>query len=109
MELHKLDCLSEHRILTLQFSPDFLKEHPPNNPPNGLLMGDDLLLSRFRPGPNFTRNVATIEDAHSKESLEAEEAWNSSENDAFQPRFQFEGSVSISPMRHSFFVRREKA
>jgi poly(A) polymerase len=65
MELHKLDCLSSHRMLdSYNFVRDFLKEIPPEQvrPPR-LLTGDDLLYLGYRPGPKFSEMLRAIEDA----------------------------------------------
>lgn len=65
LELHRLDCLSSHRILAnYEFVRRFLEETPPEEvrPPR-LLTGEDLKAMGFVPGPRFREILQAVEDA----------------------------------------------
>lgn len=65
LELHRLDCLSSHRMLdSYDHVRTFLAETPPEQVrPARLLTGDDLKALGFRPGPLFKEVLASIEEA----------------------------------------------
>jgi poly(A) polymerase len=79
LALHRLDCLSSHRQLdAYRFVERFIAETPPEQVrPDRLLTGDDLQAMGFKPGPLFSRILATLEDAQLEGQLktweEAEE------------------------------------
>src|SRR3569833_1452612 len=55
MALHKMDCLSSHRDLSLY---DFVKKKMEETPaaeirPEPLIKGEDLIAAGYRPGPQF--------------------------------------------------------
>jgi len=65
LELHRLDCLSSHRDLSLY---DFAKEKLHSMPeeqirPKPLLTGYDLIQAGYTPGPQFKELLAAVEDA----------------------------------------------
>jgi len=65
LDLHRMDCLSSHRMLgNYEFVRRFTEETPPEEirPPR-LLTGDDLLAIGLRPGPVFKEILNTIEEA----------------------------------------------
>ncbi len=65
LELHRLDCLSSHRILdNYEFVRRFLAETPPDQvrPPR-LITGDDLKQLGLVPGPEFRSILQAVEDA----------------------------------------------
>ncbi|HEV8383307.1 MAG TPA: CCA tRNA nucleotidyltransferase [Candidatus Acidoferrales bacterium] len=65
LELHRLDCLSSHRMLdNYNFVRRFLEETPPEQvrPPR-LLTGDDLKELGLEPGPQFRSLLQAVEDA----------------------------------------------
>jgi len=65
MALHRLDCLSSHRHLeAYEFVQRFLQETPPEQVrPERLLTGEHLIDMGYRPGPQFARILAALEDA----------------------------------------------
>jgi len=65
MALHRLDCLSSHRHLeAYEFVQRFLDETPPEQVrPERLLTGEHLIELGYRPGPEFARILALVEDA----------------------------------------------
>jgi tRNA nucleotidyltransferase/poly(A) polymerase len=65
LELHRLDCASSHgHFENYEFAKSKFEETPPEilRPPR-LLTGDDLIEAGYRPGPDFTRMLETVEDA----------------------------------------------
>ena len=65
LELHRLDCLSSHRMLdNYNFVRRFLEETPPEHvrPPR-LVTGDDLKQLGLEPGPQFRTLLQAVEDA----------------------------------------------
>lgn len=63
--LHRMDCLSSHRDLSLY---DFARQsyeaaEPENIRPAPLLTGDDLIALGYRPGPAFRSMLELAEDA----------------------------------------------
>jgi poly(A) polymerase len=65
LELHRLDCLSSHRNLAnYEFAVRKLAETPAQIlKPVRLLTGHDLVRLGYRPGPEFARILAEVEDA----------------------------------------------
>jgi poly(A) polymerase len=65
LELHRLDCLSSHRMLNnYEFVQKFVRETPPEQiRPARLLTGDDLVAIGFRPGPSFKQILDSVEEA----------------------------------------------
>ncbi len=75
MELHRLDCLSSHRDLTLY---DFAKEKFEHTPaeqirPAPLINGDDLIAAGFKPGPQFKEMLTVVEDAQLEGAIKTKE------------------------------------
>jgi poly(A) polymerase len=65
LELHRLDCLSSHRILeNYDFMQRFLAQTPEEEvrPPR-ILTGDDLKRLGYKPGPQFRQMLDSLEDA----------------------------------------------
>ena len=65
LELHRIDCLSSHRDLTLY---EYAKERYETLPeeavkPPLLVTGEDLIAAGYRPGPLFKEMLAAAEDA----------------------------------------------
>ncbi len=65
LALHRLDCLSSHKILALH---DYAKQHYETIPeaevrPKLLVTGRDLLAAGYQPGPLFKQWLALAEDA----------------------------------------------
>ncbi len=65
LELHRMDCLSSHRILRLY---DFAKSRYEATPaeevrPVPLVTGRDLIAAGYKPGPEFKHLLALAEDA----------------------------------------------
>lgn len=65
LELHRMDCLSSHRILDLyhytrekmaQLAPEQVRPRP-------LISGDDLLAAGYKQGPSFKEILSAAEDA----------------------------------------------
>lgn len=65
LELHRMDCLSSHRDLSLyQFVQQKLAEIPPEQVrPKLFVTGRDLIALGHRPGPGFKRMLQAAEDA----------------------------------------------
>jgi poly(A) polymerase len=75
LELHRLDCLSSHRDLTLY---DFAKEKYEHMPaeqirPAPLITGRDLIASGFTPGPHFKELLTAVEDAQLEGAISTKE------------------------------------
>lgn len=75
LELHRLDCLSSHRDLTLY---EFAKEKLRNTPaeqirPHLLISGDDLIQAGYKPGPQFKAMLTAVEDAQLEGSISTRE------------------------------------
>ena len=65
LDLHRLDCLSSHRILdNYDFVRRFTEETPAEeiHPPR-LVTGDDLLAIGLKPGPVFKEILNAVEEA----------------------------------------------
>jgi poly(A) polymerase len=65
LELHRLDCQSSHRNLTLyEFTKNQIHKLPPEQVrPAPLVTGDDLIATGYSPGPQFKEILSAIEDA----------------------------------------------
>jgi poly(A) polymerase len=71
LELHRLDCLSSHRDLSLY---DFAREKFHALPaqqirPDPLITGSDLIAAGYRPGPKFKELLTAVEDAQLEGSI----------------------------------------
>ena len=79
LELHRIDCLSSHRDLTLY---EFVRGRFESTPadqvrPRPLLSGHDLIRAGYKPGPEFKEILSAVEDAQLEGRLETrEEAMN---------------------------------
>src|SRR5450631_3622629 len=79
MELHRIDCLSSHRDLSLY---NFVGEKVRTTPaeqirPAALISGTDLIAIGYPPGPRFKEILSALEDAQLEGKLQSRE-------DAFQ-------------------------
>jgi poly(A) polymerase len=65
LELHRLDCANSNRNLeTWEFVSEKVKEIPPEQlKPPRVLSGADLIAAGYRPGPQFSEMLQSIEDA----------------------------------------------
>ncbi len=75
LELHRLDCLSSHRMLdNLELVQKFIQETPPEevHPPR-LINGKDLQGMGFRPGPIFKEILEAVEEAQLEGKLQSHE------------------------------------
>jgi poly(A) polymerase len=65
LELHRLDCQSSHRDLSLyDFAKEKFHELPPEQiRPVPLITGDDLIAAGYKPGPMFKELLTAVEDA----------------------------------------------
>ena len=75
LELHRLDCLSSHRDLSLY---EYAKENFYNMPeeqirPEPLLNGDDLIAAGYKPGPQFKELLTAVEDAQLEGAISTKE------------------------------------
>jgi poly(A) polymerase len=75
LELHRLDCLSSHRDLSLY---EFAKEKFHSLPqeqirPAPLITGDDLIAAGYKPGPMFKDLLTAVEDAQLDGSISTRE------------------------------------
>ncbi len=75
LELHRMDCLSSHRNLSLY---NFARERLQNIPaeeirPKLLLNGEDLIALGYKPGPQFRLILSAIEDGQLEGSLRTRE------------------------------------
>jgi poly(A) polymerase len=75
LELHRLDCQSSHRDLSLY---EFAKEKFETLPaeqirPAPLITGDDLIAAGYTPGPAFKELLAVVEDAQLEGSISTKE------------------------------------
>ena len=73
LELHRLDCLSSHRDLSLyEFSRDKLQSLQPEQiRPQLLINGDDLIQAGYQPGPQFKEWLTAVEDAQLEGAIES--------------------------------------
>jgi poly(A) polymerase len=75
LELHRLDCMSSHRDLSLY---EFAKEKLENTPeqeirPEPLITGLDLIQHGWKPGPQFRTVLQAVEDAQLEGELHTRE------------------------------------
>jgi tRNA nucleotidyltransferase/poly(A) polymerase len=75
LALHRLDCLSSHRDLSLY---DFAKEKFETMPeeqvrPEPLITGYDLIAAGFQPGPQFKEWLTAVEDAQLEGTIRTKE------------------------------------
>jgi poly(A) polymerase len=75
IELHRLDCQSSHRDLSLY---DFAKEKFHTLPaeqirPQPLITGADLIAAGYKPGPRFKELLTAVEDAQLDGSINTKE------------------------------------
>lgn len=65
LALHRMDCMASHRDLSLyQFARErYETAEPEQIRPTPLITGDDLIALGYRPGPDFRRMLALVEDA----------------------------------------------
>jgi poly(A) polymerase len=75
LELHRLDCLSSHRMLE---NYDFVRRFNEETPaaeirPPRLVTGDDLLAIGLRPGPLFKEILNAVEEAQLNDSIRTRE------------------------------------
>jgi poly(A) polymerase len=75
LELHRLDCQSSHRDLSLY---DFAKEKFNTMPqeqirPTPLITGTDLIAAGYKPGPQFKELLTAVEDAQLEGSIRTKE------------------------------------
>jgi poly(A) polymerase len=89
LELHRLDCQSSHRDLSLY---DFAREKFHALPaeqirPTPLITGDDLIAAGYKPGPQFKELLTAVEDAQLDGSITTkEEAMALVQKTAEEPR-----------------------
>jgi len=88
LELHRLDCQSSHRDLSLyEFAKEKFHALPEEQiRPTPLITGDDLIAAGFKPGPQFKALLTAVEDAQLDESISTkEEAMELVKSLAMQP------------------------
>jgi poly(A) polymerase len=75
LELHRLDCQSSHRDLSLyEFAREKFHELPPEQiRPQPLITGDDLIAAGYKPGPMFKELLTAVEDAQLEGSIGTKE------------------------------------
>ena len=75
MELHRIDCLSSHRDLSLyDFVGEKLRTTPPEEiRPAPLISGRDLIELGYEPGPRFKEILSAVEDAQLEGKLHSRE------------------------------------
>ena len=75
LELHRQDCLSSHGGLdNYEFAKSKFEASPPEQlRPIRLLTGDDLIQSGYKPGPDFSRMLETVEDAQLESRIRTKE------------------------------------
>ena len=75
LELHRLDCLSSHRMLNhYDFVQKFVRETPAEQiRPARLLTGDDLVAIGLRPGPSFKQILDSVEEAQLNNLIQTRE------------------------------------
>jgi len=71
--LHRVDCLSSHRDLSLyEFTREKLAHTPPQEiRPSPLITGDDLIAAGYQPGPQFKQILSALEDLQLEGKLHA--------------------------------------
>ncbi len=75
LELHRLDCLSSHRDLSLY---DYARKQLSIMPseqirPKPLITGNDLIEAGYKPGPEFKKLLTAVEDAQLDGSINSRE------------------------------------
>lgn len=75
LELHRLDCVnSKGNLDTYRFVSSKLDEIPPEQlKPPPLLRGNDLIAAGYKPGPNFSAMLQTVEDAQLEGAIKDKE------------------------------------
>ena len=75
LELHRLDCMSSHRDLSLyDFAKEKFHELPPEQiRPTPLITGADLIAAGYQPGPQFKELLTAVEDAQLDGSIATKE------------------------------------
>ena len=75
LEMHRLDCLSSHRDLTLyEFAKEKLATTPPEQiRPQPLLTGHDLIAAGYAAGPRFKEMLSEVEDAQLEGAVKSKE------------------------------------
>jgi poly(A) polymerase len=75
LELHRLDCQSSHRDLSLYaFAKQKFHSLPQEQiRPTPLLTGDDLIAAGYKPGPMFKELLTAVEDAQLEGSISTKE------------------------------------
>jgi poly(A) polymerase len=75
LEMHRLDCLSSHRDLTLyDFARDKLATTPPEQiRPEPLVTGHDLIAAGYPAGPRFKNILSEVEDAQLEGAVKTKE------------------------------------
>jgi poly(A) polymerase len=75
LELHRLDCMSSHRDLSLyEFAREKFNALPAEQiRPQPLITGDDLIAAGYQPGPQFKQLLTTVEDAQLDGSISTKE------------------------------------
>src|SRR5215831_9474131 len=75
LELHRLDCQSSHRDLSLYgFAKEKFHALPAEQiRPTPLITGDDLIAAGYKPGPQFKELLTAVEDAQLEGSITTKE------------------------------------
>jgi len=75
LELHRLDCLSSHRDLSLyEFAREKFHAMPEQQiRPEPLITGDDLISAGYAPGPKFKELLTAVEDAQLEGAIASKE------------------------------------
>ena len=76
MELHRLDCLSSHRMLRMyeiREANGWSTRPTEEIRPPALLNGNDLIAMGYRPGAGFREILSAVEDAQLEGSLHNKE------------------------------------
>jgi poly(A) polymerase len=75
LELHRLDCLSSHRMLdNYDFVQKFVRDTPAEHiRPARLLTGDDLVAMGLHPGPSFKQILDSVEEAQLNDLIHTRE------------------------------------
>jgi poly(A) polymerase len=75
LDLHRLDCQSSHRDLSLyDFAREKFHELPPEQiRPTPIITGDDLIAAGYKPGPQFKELLTVVEDAQLDGSISTKE------------------------------------
>jgi poly(A) polymerase len=75
LELHRLDCMSSHRMLNnYDFVQKFVRDTPAEQiRPVRLLTGDDLVAMGLQPGPSFRQLLDSLEEAQLNDLIHTRE------------------------------------